>query len=129
MERLRYRDNWTRWIFRAEIARASRVPLAQCEFVVLTRTVLRYATAGAFEKAASENLAGGFVCFLSSFNSSNDKTSSSERWGKMSSLGFLVLSLEILVYPSKTISLPLAVNVYLSNAIFADVERYSASGI
>ena len=32
------------------------MPLAQCEFVVLTRTVLRYATAGAFEKAASENL-------------------------------------------------------------------------
>ena len=58
------------------------------------------------------------MCFLSSFNSSNDKTSFSERWGKMSSLGFLVLSLEILVYPSKTISLPLAVNVYLSNAIF-----------
>ena len=79
--------------------------------------------------AASENLAGGLVYFWSKFNCSRFKISPSANGGKIASSGSLDAVPDILVYPSKTISLPLAEKTYLSRLIFTDVERYSASGI
>ena len=63
-----------------------------------------------FTKAASENLAGGLVYFCSKLIFSNFKISPSDNGGKIASSGSLDELPDILVYPSKTISLPRAVN-------------------
>ena len=77
--------------------------------------------------AASENLAGGFVNFFSFLRSTRFKVSPSASGGKIASSS--LRGGMTLVNPSNTTSLPLATNSYPSRFTFAEVDKYSASGI
>ena len=77
-------------------------------------------------RAASEYLDGGFVNFCSKSILFLDIESPSFSDGRISSSFDELLS--TFVNPSNTSSLPLAINVLFSITIFADVDKYSASG-
>ena len=77
--------------------------------------------------AASENLDGGFVYFCSKLIFSTVRESPSFSDGRISSSFEEVL--RTFVKPSKTNSLPLATKICSSTNVFADVDKYSASGI